>query len=88
MHRVIIAMKMLFQVMDLGMAIMAGSDRVSGACTHYLVEFDFAIVPACVRKPGLEKSAAAAAAVIIGHIGSHVDEVLFADDLFDHIAKV
>ncbi len=36
----------------------------------------------------MQESAAAAAAVVVGHIRRHIDEVFFADHLFYDIAKI
>jgi hypothetical protein len=37
---------------------------------------------------GLEKTAPAAAAVVVGPVGLHVDEVFLAHDRFDHEAQI
>ena len=36
----------------------------------------------------LQESAAAAAAVVVGTVGLHVDEVFFANNSLDHVAQV
>jgi hypothetical protein len=36
----------------------------------------------------LEETAAAAAAIIVGPVGDHIDKVFFADDRFDHVSQV
>jgi hypothetical protein len=43
---------------------------------------------ALLLETGLEKTAAAAAAVVVGAVGLHVDEVFFPHDGFDHEAQV
>ena len=82
------ALIVFFQIMDLGVTVMAGSDRVCGAGIDYLFGLEASILATGIGKSGLEKSAAAAATVVIGHIGRHIDEVLFADHLLDHIAQI
>jgi len=82
------AMVMLFQIMDLGMAVMAGSYGVGSACVDYLFSLETAVFPARIRQARLQESAAAAATVVIGFIRSHVDEVFFPDHLFHDIAEI
>ena len=42
----------------------------------------------CFRHSGLEKTAAAAAAVIVGFVGRHVDKILFAHNGFNHESQI
>ena len=65
--------------MDLSVAVMASCDAVCGTRLHHLIVFEFAEFQTLVFKSGLQKPAAAAAAVIIGAIGLHVDEIFFSD---------
>jgi hypothetical protein len=36
----------------------------------------------------LEESAAAAAAIIVGPVGNHIDKILFSDHGFDHVSQI
>ncbi len=64
-YRVIRCPVMMSQVMDLGMAVMAAGNAVIGAGGDDLVIFQLAVIPPGVSESGLEKTAAAAAAVVI-----------------------
>ena len=74
--------------MDLSVTIMTGSDRVCCPGINNLFGFEATIFSTGIGKSRLEESSATAATVVVGHIGCHVDEVLFADHLFDHIAQI
>jgi hypothetical protein len=76
------------QVMDLGMAVVAGRDAVGRSGGQNLVGFDFAVIPAGFLIPGLEESAAAAATKIVGPVGRHVDEIFFTYHGFDNKPEI
>ena len=82
------ALKMVGQIVNLGVAVVAGGDGVSGARGHDLVELHLAVGPAFVRIPALQEPAAAAAAEVVGTVGVHVDKVFLTDHRLDHEAKV
>ena len=88
MHRVPSALIMLAQVVNLGVAVVAGGDTV--ACSGFLDLFglEAPIVPSGFRIAGLEEPAPPAAAVIVRSVGGHVDEVFFADNGFHDETKV
>ncbi len=75
-------------VMDLGVAVVAWGDAVFGLGGQNLVGFGFAIGPSCFGEAGLEKTAAAATAEVVGFVGSHVDEVFFTHHCLDHVPKI
>jgi hypothetical protein len=64
--------------MDLGMAVMTAGNAIVCTGGFYLVVFDFSIGKALFFKSGLEKSAAPAAAIIVGSVGLHIDKIFFA----------
>ncbi len=66
--------------MNLGVTVMATGDAVISTGGYNLIKFNFAIGPACLGVSGLQKSAAAAAAVVIGFVRSHFDKILFTDN--------
>ena len=67
---------------------MAGGDAIGCARRHDLVELDLAIAPTLLCIAPLERPAPAAAAVVVGAVGRHVDEVLLADHGFGHEPQI
>jgi hypothetical protein len=65
-------------VVDLGMAVVTGRNTVIRLCRQNLVCFELAVGTTRFRISGLEKAAAAAAAVIVRPVGIHFDEILFS----------
>ncbi len=61
----ILAAIVLFQIMDLRMAIVAGGNAVIRAGVHHLLKFQASVMPSLIGIPGLKKSAAAAATIVI-----------------------
>jgi hypothetical protein len=88
MRGVIIPAVMFFEVVDLGMAVMAGCQAVIGPGFHDLFKFSPAVISPGFRKPGLKVTAPAPAAVVVGSVGLHVHEILFAHNRFDNIAHI
>jgi phosphoribosyl 1,2-cyclic phosphodiesterase len=75
-------------VMHLGVAVMAGCDAVCRTRCQNLVGLGLAVCPSLLLESGLQVTAAAAAAEVVGPVGRHVDKVFFTHDRFDHIAQV
>ena len=88
MHDGIIAAVMLTELMNLGMAIMAAGDTVIRTGRLYLVVLELAEFQTLFFHAGLEETAAAAAAIIVGPVGDHIDKIFFADDRFDHVSQI
>lgn len=86
-HRVIAAV-VLAEFVDLGVAVVAGRDAVVCPGRLDLVVFQLSVSQPLILESGLEKTAPAAATVVVRLIGCHVDEVLFAHDGFDHEAQI
>jgi hypothetical protein len=86
-HRVITAI-MLTQFMNLGMAVMTSGNAVIRSRGFNLIIFQLSILQALFFEPGLQKSAAAAAAVVIRFIGLHVNEIFFTHHRLDHETKI
>jgi hypothetical protein len=74
--------------MNLGMAVVAASDTVIRTGLFDLLILQPAEFQTLFFQAGLQKTAAAAAAIIVGPVGDHVNEIFFADDGFDHISQV
>ena len=79
---------MMRNIMNLGMTVVAAGNAVIGSSLDNLVKFIFAVTAPLLLKTGLEKAAATAAAIIIGFVRGHFDDVFLADNLFDHIAQI
>jgi hypothetical protein len=79
---------MLAEFVDLGMAVVAARYAVVGAGGFDLLVFELAVLEALFFKAGLEKSAAAAAAEVVGAVGLHVDKILFTHNGFDDVAQI
>jgi hypothetical protein len=79
---------MLTEFVDLGMAIMTAGDAVVRSRRLDLLVFQSPELEALLFETGLQKTAATPAAVVVGPVGLHVDEVFLADDRFDHKPEV
>ena len=88
MHDGIIAAVMLTELMNLGMAIMAAGDTVSRAGFLYLFVLQPTEFQTLLFHSGLEETTTAAAAIIVGPVGDHIDKIFFSDDRFDHESQV
>jgi len=87
-NHVILCAVVLAQLVDLGVAVVATGDAVSGAGLLDLGVFDLAVGETLFLVPGLEEAAAATAAEVVALIGVHVDEVLFANHGLDDETQV
>ena len=88
MHDGIIAAVMLAELMNLGMAIMAAGDTVVRAGFFNLFVLQPPEFQTLFFHPGLQKPAAAAAAIVVGTVGDHIDKIFFADNRFDHVSQI
>ncbi len=79
---------LLGQIVDLGVAVMARSDGISGTGCQNLVGLQFTIFSTFIRITGLKETAAAAATKVVGSVRIHVDKVLFTDHRLNHVAQV
>ena len=84
----IMAAVMLTELMNLGVAIVAAGDAVIRTGFLYLFVLQPAEFQTLLFQAGLEKAAAAAAAIIVGPVGLHINKIFFANDRFDHISQV
>jgi len=74
--------------MDLGMAVVTWCDGILGPSRLDLLGLQPAIFPTGIGKSRLQEATAAAATVVVRFVGCHVDEVLFTDHLFHHVAQI
>lgn len=79
---------MMADILNLAVTVVTGCNDIIGARGHNLVEFYFAVRTSCVREPGLQRAAAAAAAIVIVPVGHGVDEIFFADNGFYHESQI
>ena len=87
-NHAVIAAIMVAELMDLGVTVVAAGDAVVCAGGLNLLIFDLPVSQAFFFESGLKESAAAAAAIVVGTVGLHVDEVFFADNGFHHKPQV
>jgi len=88
MHDGIITAIVLAELMNLGMTIMATGDAVIRAGFLDLFVLQPAEFQSLFFHAGLEKTAAAAAAIVVGPVGDHIDKIFFADDRLDHVSQI
>ena len=88
MHDGIITAVMLTELMNLGMAVVAAGDTVIRAGLLDLLILQPAELQPLFFHAGLQKTAAAAATVIVGSVGDHINKIFFADNRFDHVSQV
>jgi hypothetical protein len=84
----IVSAVVLAQFVNLGMAVVASGNAVVRAGCLDLLVFQFSILQTLILEPGLQKSAAAAAAVVVRFIGLHIDEIFFTHNGFDHETQI
>ena len=87
-HDVITGPVMLAEFVNLGMAVVAAGNAVLGAGGLNLIVFESAEFKALFLEAGLQKTAAAPAAVVVGAVGLHVDKIFFAHHRLDHKPQV
>jgi len=88
MHHVIPAAIMLAEFMNLCMAVVAAGNTVIRPGSLDLTVFQSAEFQAGFLISGLQKTPAAAAAVIIGAVRLHIDKIFFSDNGFDDIPQI
>jgi len=76
------------QVVDLGVAVVTRRDTVTCLRGQNLVGFALAVSATLFRITGLEKTATAAATVIVRAVGIHFDEIFFTHHGFDNVAQI
>jgi hypothetical protein len=88
MQRLVSALEMLAEVVNLGVAVVARGNAVRCTRIFDLIELQFTVLMPCLGKTGLEIPAAAAAAVVVRPVRPHVDEVLLTDHRCDDKTQV
>ena len=84
----VIAPEVLTQLMDLGVTIVTAGDTIIRTGGFNLLIFYFSELHSLFFEAGLEKATAATAAIIVGPVGLHIDEILFTHHGLDDIAQI
>ena len=88
MHNLVLPPEMMGQFVYLGMAVMAAGNTIGCSGFLNLVVLDLAVGQPLLLEPGLEESPAAAATVIVGPVGLHIDKVFLTHDRFHHKPQI
>ena len=88
MHHLITSAVMFAQFMNLGMAVMATSNTIRRLGVLNLLIFETPILQTLILITGLEKTAAAAATIVIGAVGNHINKIFFSHDGFYHKPQI
>ena len=88
MDHMISAAVVLAEFVDLGMAVMTACKTIGRSSGLDLIVFQTAEFKPGLLVAGLQKSAAPAAAVIVGPVRVHFDEIFFADNRLYDIAQI
>ena len=76
------------EIVHLRVTVVTRGDTVIRTRIQNLFGLEAAVFPSCIGVTGLQKTAAAAATVIVGAVGLHIDKVFFTHHGFDHIAQI
>ena len=79
---------MLAEFVDLGMAVVTACNAVVSPCGFDLGIFYFSIFKTLFFKPGLEETAAASTAIIVGSVGLHVDKIFLPHNGFHNKSQI
>ncbi len=79
---------MFAELMNLCMAVVAGSNAVISTGGLYLLVFHLPVSQTLLFETRLEKSATAAATVVVGTVGLHVNEIFFTNNGFHNKTQI
>ena len=88
MNYAIMSFVMFTELMNLRMTVMAGGNAVISTGGPDLLIFHLPVSQTFVFEARLEKPTAAAATVVVGTVGLHVNEVLFTNNGFHNKTQV
>ena len=88
MNNGIIAAIMFAEFMNLGVAVMTARYTIVCAGFLYLFILESAEYQTLLLEAGLEKATAPPAAIIVGSVGLHINEIFFSNDRFDHKSQI
>jgi hypothetical protein len=78
---------MFMQIVNLCVAVMARCNTVIRSCSHYLLIFAFAVFASGFGKSRLKESSAAATAVVVRLVGSHLCKIFLPNNSLNNIPK-
>jgi hypothetical protein len=76
------------EFVDLGMAVVTGGNAVISTGGHNLIVFKQTVLQPLFFIAGLQKTAATAAAIIVGAVGKHIDKIFFSHEGLNHEAQI
>ena len=88
MNDAVMSFVMFAELMNLRMTVMAGGNAVISTGGPDLLIFHLPVSQTFVFEARLKKSATAAATVVVGTVGLHVNEVLFTNNGFHNKTQV
>jgi hypothetical protein len=88
MRRVVFPSIMVFQIVNLCVAVVARCQAVISPGFHDLVKLTFAVISPGIGKSGLQETPAAAATVIVRSVGVHINKIFFTHHRFHNESHV
>ena len=84
----IFPVKVLFQIVNLRMAIMTRGNTVVRLSFINLFKLSATIIPTGLRITGLQKATAPTTTIIVGSVRGHIHEILFTHNGLDNKTKI
>jgi len=84
MNSIVPSIEVIVQIVDLRMAIVTWCDAIRGSGSLDLIKLDLPVLMPRISVPGLQISSTATAAVVVGHVGGHVNKILFPNNTLHH----
>lgn len=84
----VIAPEVFGEIVYLGMTVMASSNTIISPRSNDLIKFYFTILTTLFIVTGLQVTAAAATAVIVGPVGVHINKIFFSDNRFNNKSQI
>lgn len=88
MNNAIMPFVMFTELMNLRMTVMTGGNAVIRTGGLYLIVFHLTVSQTFIFKPRLKKSTTAAATIVVGTIGLHVNKILFTHNGFHNKTQI
>ena len=88
MYNLIVTAKVMGKFMYLGMTVVTSGNAIGRTTLLDLLILQPTELQTLLFHAGLQKTAAAAATVIVGSVGNHINKIFFTDHRFDNIAQV
>lgn len=76
------------EIVYLGMAVVAAGDAIVCTGFHNLIIFQPSVGAALIGVTRLQEASAAAAAVVVGFVGRHFNDIFFSHYRFDDISQI